>query len=386
MAQLKVKQISDFVSAITNYNNANAGTAATNAISVALSSAKSHADVAEADAKSYASDADVVLKGQMEGYADQAEADAKTFSSNADVVLKGQVEGYASDADVVLKGQMESYADQAEADAKTFSSNADTVLKGQMESYADQAEADALAAAKSYSDIQKGRIDTLLGDSSEALDTFKEIEDFIGNLSTADINGLIADISAARSEAIANASEANAVLKSSLEGYADQAEADAKSFSSSADVVLKGQLEGYADTAEADAIASAKSYTDGREIQINLYADQAEADAISSANGYTDGREVSILSTLRGEIADLAGVDKTEQIANFGGATTFNLDRPVALENNEILVFVNGLQVHGVADGVDGFSTADGINFEVSGLGYDLEGDDHIVVVGVLAV
>lgn len=363
MAQLKVKQISDFVSAITNYNNANAGTAAVNAISVALSSAKSHADVAEADAKVYASNADADLKTSLEGYADTAEADAlsaaKVFASNADVTLRGQVEGYASDADIVILSSAKSYADVAEADANEEAGRLDAIVLSSAKSYADVAEADALAAAKDYSDIQKGRIDTLLGDSSEALDTFKEIEDFIENLSTADINGLIADISEARSEAIANASEANASLKLSLEGYAD--------------------------TAEADAVASAKSYTDGREIQINLYADQAEADAIASAKGYTDDREVSILSTLRGELSDLAGVDKTEQIANFVSATTFVLNQAIALENNEILVFVNGLQVHAVKEGVDGFATADGLNFEVSGLGYDLEGDDHIVVVGVLA-
>ena len=385
MAQLKVKQISDFVSAITNYNNANAGTAAVNAISVALSSAKSHADVAEADAKTYASNADASLKTSLESYADQAEADAKSFSSSADVVLRGQVEGYASDADVVLKGQMESYADAAEADAiasaKAYSDVRELAIDTKI---ADGDEA-TLNAAKAHSDIQKGRIDTLLAGSAEALDTFKEIEDFIGNLSTADINGLIADISAARSEAIANASTANASLKSSLEGYADAAEADAIASAKSYTDGREVQINLYADQAEADAIASAKSYTDGREVEIKLYADAAEADAVSSAKVYTDGREVSILSTLRGEISDLAGVDKTEQIANFVSATTFVLNQPIALENNEILVFVNGLQVHAVKEGVDGFATADGLNFEVSGLGYDLEGDDHIVVVGVLA-
>ena len=57
------------------------------------------------------------------------------------------------------------------------------------------------------------------------------------------------------------------------------------------------------------------------------------------------------------------------------------------------MVFINGLQIHAQADGFNegyDFDTADGVTFNVdyrgdgtSTLGYDLETNDHIVVVGV---
>lgn len=109
----------------------------------------------------------------------------------------------------------------------------------------------------------------------------------------------------------------DAALKTELQGYADQAEADAKKDAAdnlaaavqtleAADSalaerldVIEGEGEGsvkkaladaksYADLAETDAVASAKTYTDDRETAITTayqtYADQAETDAKAYAD------------------------------------------------------------------------------------------------------
>ena len=419
MAQLKVKQISDFVSAVEAKVNGIVGTANVSAISVAKS-----------EAISSANSGDVVVLSSAKSYADQAEADA-VVTAAADASTKASAAqstaiSTAVSADVVLKGQLEGYADTAEADAL---SNAKV--------YADSKDVIVLADAKTYSDIQKSRIDALLLNSSEALDTFAEISTFITSLETGDVEGLSAALSTSVSNDAVHASgiSANATaisnLDTSAQGYADTAEANAIAAAEAKDVVraeaanayadsLAGDYDpaGSADTAEAnaiaaaeakdvvraaaanayadslagdydpagsadqaelDAIAAAKTYTDGREVIIKAYADTAEADAISSANTYTDTE----IATLDSRIDGLEGASFEEVVANFVDITGFSSGVQFNLDN--VKVFVNGLQIHEAADGIDGWRSANGIDFTVEGLGYDLESDDHIIVSGRLA-
>ena len=419
MAQLKVKQISDFVSAVEAKVNGIVGTANVSAISVAKS-----------EAISSANSGDVVVLSSAKSYADQAEADA-VVTAAADASTKASAAqstaiSTAVSADVVLKGQLEGYADTAEADAL---SNAKV--------YADSKDVLVLADAKTYSDIQKSRIDALLQDSDSALDTFAEIVNFIGELDTADIEGLSAALSTSVSNDAIHASgiSANATaisnLDTSAQGYADTAEANAIAAAEAKDVVraeaanayadsLAGDYDpaGSADTAEAnaiaaaeakdvvraaaanayadslagdydpagsadqaelDAIAAAKTYTDGREVIIKAYADTAEADAIASANSHTDTE----IAALDSRIDGLEGASFEEVVANFVDITGFSSGVQFNLDN--VKVFVNGLQIHEAADGIDGWRSANGIDFTVEGLGYDLESDDHIIVSGRLA-
>jgi len=417
MAQLKVKQISDFVSAVEGKINGIVGTANVSAISVAKS-----------EAISTANSADVVVLSSAKSYADQAEADAVATAS-ADATTKADAAeskaiSTAVSADVVLKGQLEGYADQAEADAL---SNAKV--------YADSKDVLVLSEAKAHSDIQKGRIDALLLDSEETLDTFNEISNFITSLETGDVAGLSAALStavsndavhasgiSANSTAIANldldfsgdfdalgsadAAYDAAVLESTRLGDlaydrlgdAGKAESNANGYTDSLINALgtaaynatgdfataaQGLL---ADSAlqDANAFDSAGS-ADAALVSAKAYADTAESDAIASSNGYTDTEIAALDSTLRGVIDGVAGTDKVEQIAFFNTPVEFAVTNRLSLDNNDILVFVNGLQIHRAGEGIDGFTTADGQTFIVSGLGYDLEGDDHIVVVGVAA-
>ena len=147
------------------------------------------------------------------------------------------------------------------------------------------------------------------------------------------------------------------------------AKSEAISTAVSADVVLLSSAKSYADVAESDAVATAAADATSK-------ANAAQSAAQTNANTYTDGRETSILSVLRGEISSLAGTDKLEQTATFGTSTTFSVATEIDLDNDDILVFVNGLQI-------TDYTTTDGENFTVSGLGYDLENTDDIIVRGV---
>ena len=103
---------------------------------------------------------------------------------------------------------------------------------------------------------------------------------------------------------------------------------------------------------------------------------------MTAAKSDASTKDAVILSTLRGEIADLGAIDKLEQLAGGITAAGFKVTEAVSDENFDILVFVNGLQIHRSSESVDGFSTSNGSDFIVKGLGYDLDAEDHIVVIG----
>ena len=493
MAQLKIKQISDFISGVNAIHNGAAGTDTVSAISTAKSEAISQAVVngdiaydvngAGAAAIAAAESKDVVRASttatnlgtavsNLESYADQAEVDAKSYA-----------DGLASDYDASGSAAAAQSAAIASAESKDVlrAATAVTNIATAKSEAISQAvvNGDLAYDAKGAANAQKLRIDAIVEDAGEQFDTFLEIKTFVDELATADIVGLSSAIStaqstaisaaeskdvlrattavtniatakseaisqavvngdlaydakgdaaAAQSAAIASAESKDVVRATASQAYADQAEVDAKSYADglasdaeiaaiasaeSKDVVRATAANLYADQAEVDAIAAAESkdvvratasqsYTDQaaadaaaaataaaeskdavRATASQSYTDQAEADAIAAAGSYTDTREVSILSVLRGELSAVAGTDILEQVGVFASITSFRAATQLSLVNNDILVFVNGLQIHKASEGVDGYATSDGQSFTVSGLGYDLESSDHIIVVGV---
>ena len=468
MAQLKIKQISDFISGVNAIHNGAAGTDTVTAISTAKSEAISQAVVngdiaydvngAGAAAIAAAESKDVLRASttasnlgtavsNLESYADQAEVDAKSYADG--LASDYDASGSAAAAQSAAIASAESKDVLRAATAVTNIATAKSEAISQAVVNGDLAY-DALGAAN----VQKLRIDAIVADADGALDTFVEIKTFVDELATADIVGLSSAISTAQSNAI-SAAESKDVLRAATavtniatakseaisqavvngdiaydangaaaaaidaaeskdvvraiasQAYADQAEVDAKSYADglasdydangsaaaaqsaaiasaeAKDVLRANASQAYADQAELDAIASAESKDVVRATASQSYADQAEADAIATAGSYTDTREVSILSVLRGELAAVAGTDILEQVGVFTNATSFRATTQLSLVNNDILVFVNGLQVHKASEGVDGYTTSDGQSFTVSGLGYDLESSDHIIVVGV---
>ena len=309
MAQLKVKQISDFVSAVASAINSGIGTDVVTGISVAKS-----------EAIQAGVDADVVALSSAKSYADVAEADAISTAS----------------------GDATSKANAAQAAAISAAAG-DATSKANA----------ALASAQSHSDTQKSRIDALLLDSTGSLDTFAEIKSFVDGLDTTDVQGLSAAISTGDSTALSSAISRDTVVR-------DASASDATSKANASLVSAKA----YADQAEIDAVAT----------------------AATASESYTDGRETSILSVLRGELATVSGTDKLKQKASFVSTTEFSVATAVDTDNNDILVFVNGLQVYKIIGGSGsvGWSVAaNGEDFTVRGLGYTLENSDHIIVVGV---
>ena len=366
MAQLKVKQISDFVSAISNVHNGVAGTQTASDISNAKSGAISSA---------YS--ADVVALSSAKSYADQAEVDAINSAVSS------------AEAKDVARA----------ATGATNLSNAVAVEK---------------LRAETAEGLIDGRVTTLLAGKTEALDTFGEIRTFIEALSTEDVTTIEA-ISTAVSNDVVHAAAIStgisvAIANDTLaQGYADSAQAAAEKTAADAAaealviveaadaeaaaqaiedaqavinlaVSVKNATEGYADTAEADAIASAKSYSDG--LAGNYDASGSAAGALTAAKSDASAKDAVILSTLRDEIADLGAIDKLEQLAGGISAAGFRVAEAVSDENFDILVFVNGLQIHRSSETVDGFSTSNGSDFIVRGLGYDLDAEDHVVVIG----
>jgi len=411
MAQLKVKQISDFVSAVEAKVNGIVGTANVSAISVAKS-----------EAISTSVSADVVVLSSAKSYADQAEADAVATAAADAGTKAGAAESTAIStavsADVVVLSSAKSYADEAEADAL---SNAKV--------YADSKDVLVLSEAKAHSDIQKGRIDLLLKDADETLDTFNEISSFITSLETGDVAGLSAALStavsndavhasgiSANSTAIANldldfsgdfdakgsadAAYSNAVTESTrLGNLAYDRLGDAAAAEGNANDYTDGFINALgtaaynatgdfataaqgllADSALQDASAfdpagsAASALTSAK-----TYADTAESDAIASAKTYTDTE----IAALDSRIDGLEGASFEEVVAAFVSATEFSSG--VKFDVGNVKVFVNGLQIHEASEGIDGWRSADGLNFTVEGLGYELEGDDHIIVSGRLA-
>ena len=367
MAQLKVKQIYDFVSAVAAQP---VGTATVTAIANAKSDAK----------------ADAAL-------------DATTKANAAQ-----------SAAESTAAGDATTKANAAQSKAISTAVSADTVL--------------STAVSTAIATVD-GRVTTLLEGSTAALDTFGEIKGFIDSLNSSDVTVFDAISTAVSNDVVhaggiaANATKitTNATDISNIEltigAYgdivgsgisdfataaqgvlADSALQDAGAFDSngSAAIAKTEAIEAAAldATSKADAAElAANGYTDDREAAITTaykaYADTAETDAIASAKSYTDD-EISDLDTeLRAVIAGVAGVDKLEQIGIFADGRNFSVVKALSLANNDILVFVNGLQIHQASISTDGFTTIDGVAFSVTNLGYELDENDHIVVVGVEA-
>jgi hypothetical protein len=392
MAQLKVKQIKDFVSGVKSEINGLVGTTTVTAIA----DAKSEAIVA-------AVSADVVVLSSA-----VAEAEAKD-------VLR------ASTAVVNIA--------TAKSEAIVAAVSADVVV---------------LSSAKAHSDLQKVRIDALLLNSTDALNTFAEIETFITGLSTADVTAVAALSTAVYNDSVhSTAIAANTTAIADLETSTVDLSLDANRTQNIVDntngdgVTLSGAtfelaglmtaddftklsaIEEGADVTDSDNVRTAGALMEGDITnldQVKAFASSdyasaaqgllaasalqnasafdasgsaatAKSEAIVSANTYTDTE----IAALDGRIDGLEGASSDEVVATFVGTTSFRVDNAFDLTGH-VAVFVNGLQVHesfgaeGAAeDTFEGWRSADGLAFTVQNLGYLLEDNDHIIVSGTLA-
>ena len=407
MAQLKIKQIQDFVSGVEAKINALVGTATGTAI------ADVQADV-DANAEAIAlNTAKVTNVSTNLAVTESTTTNIVTSSDGTDATLTGAT---TLKAGLMTKAIFDEHvANNAKVGITT-----------------DQAA--AIVANKDAIATEKGRINALLLNSTETLDTFAEIVKFIGELDTADIVGLSTALSTAVSNDAVHTTDisTNATdigkIEVIINAYGDIVGSDIADFATAdqgalADSALQDasafDAKGSADAAKT----AANEYTDGFINALGTAAYSATGDfataaqgllaasalqnasafdaagsaatakteAIAAAKTYTDttvGTEetarIAADADLQGQIDALSGVNSDEVVATWASKTSFNVKAAFKI-GGHVVVFVNGLQIHEAAEGIDGWRSLNGRDFTVEGLGYDLEDDDHIIVSGTLA-
>jgi hypothetical protein len=201
--------------------------------------------------------------------------------------------------------------------------------------------------------VEKGRIDAILLDSTEALDSFAEITAFMDGVD----GSIVARVSTNEDDISDNklAIAANATAISNLDNtYATDVEL------SDAVAVEKGRAEGVEGALSAEIIAG-------------------DAATLAAAQSYADG--------LVFEYTEIEAINVA--------ATTF--ETTVLFDEGskaEVDVFINGLQIHRYNPrAVEGEEVSDhgwqfgldGSKFEIVNLGYTLDKQDHVIVSGKLA-
>jgi len=358
MAQLKVKQILDFVTAV-------AAQPVGTATSTAIATAKTEA-IAAAESKD-------VLR-------------AATAVSN---ISTAKSEAIASGVASISTAKSEAIASAESKDVERAATAVTNIATAKSEAIASAVSADTVLSTAVSSAIATvdGRVTTLLNGSTAALDTFGEIKGFIDSLASADVTVFAAISTAVSNDAVhASAISANssaiASVNTSAQTFANTAESNAIASAESKDVLRAATAVSNISTAKSEAIASgvasiatAKSEAIASGVaSIATAKSEAIASALSSATLLTNALDTRI-DTLEGQ-------DITQQMGIFETPESFTIANSVISTDLGLKVFINGLQIHANASG-DGYTTLDGRLFTLVTLGYVIDADDHIVVYGV---
>ena len=121
-------------------------------------------------------------------------------------------------------------------------------------------------------------------------------------------------------------------------------------------------------------------------------SDVLSIDTVIGALGDTYATDVELsgavsVEKLRAENAEAALAQADEyvhQIGTFRTATSFAITGVRFAAKEDLLVFINGHNIHPIiGENGMGWSTADGINFTLTNIGYDIDAEDHVYVTGV---
>ena len=214
--------------------------------------------------------------------------------------------------------------------------------------------------------VEESRIDVILGGASADYDTFVEIYN------------LITDIDSVNDDAFSTYVVSNNNSIHSLESV------DASIIKDVSDFV--GSLEDVDSTLgnSIDSLESAVSAVAG---DLSDYEGDTN-DSIHSLESVDDTLAASVdsLELLASE-AFGAGT-RIHQMGVFADAVTFDLAQAVdAGVNSDIVVFVNGKgeQMYQVDGNNNGWSSANGLRFTFTNIGYDLDAEDEVYVIAPLA-
>ena len=366
MAQLKVKQISDFVTAVASVHNGTAGTQTTADIAAAKSQAISSAVSADV---LLASDTSDVASGLSNELIARASGDtAAIATASADATTKAD----AAQAAAISAAESK---DVVRADAASTATAA--VATDLASELVTRAADDSALSGRIIT--EKDRIDAILLASNANADTFAEVVTLINSVDTTNDSafaGYVTSNDAALStELVARAdgdTAAIATASADATAKADAAQAAAISAAAS-DATTK------ADAAESSAISSAEAKDAARAATAATNLSNAISTEVSDRN-----TAIGVLDNdLQSQINALTGVNSEEEIATYVTGASFATVNTFDL-NGHVAVFVNGLQIHEAVGAGDGWISADGQNFNVQALGYVLEAGDHIIVTGKL--
>ena len=351
MAQLKVKQISDFVSAVGSQISAaqvNVDSAISNEVSnrisgdLVLTNGLSSELVARASVDTVLDGKITTEKGRIDAILSASTADKDTFAeivsliNSVDTTNDTAFAGYVTSNNAALSTELVARASGDTAAIASALSSA--IVK------ADAAQAAAIASAESKDVLRAATASTATATVASGLS----------------------------SELIARADGDTAAIASAL------------SSAESKDVLRAATAVSNIATAKSEAIASgvtsiatAKSEAIATGVtNIATAKSEAIASALSSATVLTNA--------LDARVDVLEGQDIRQQVGTFVNGTTFTIANPVVSNDLGLKVFINGLQIHANASG-DGYTIAGGSTFTLVTLGYAIDANDHIVVYGVNA-
>lgn len=337
MARLKVKQISDFTSAVQNLIDIDVDQNAAS-ISSALSagvSAGVFAGNVSTELSEEVASIDLILGGK-------AAAGDLTAVSNA-----LSVEISATNSDVTrIDGLLASVATDGELSTEVAS----------IDARISNEEVTRSVDVKAVSDA----VSTILDGSDVNLNQFAEVISYVDSLDTADGGALTSQIASLEGVVSTNTSS-DVVLSTALSAEIAATDSDVTSI----DAVLASVGGATATAAVSDALSVEIAATNDDFNSIDLRASNIEDDVTANANNML----------------------YAHQLATFRSATTFALAQGVKFANTaDLLVFINGHNIHPLqGEGSDGYSTTNGVDFSLTNIGYDIDANDHIYVTGVIA-
>lgn len=358
MARLKVKQISDFTSAVQNLIDIDVDQNAAS-ISSALSAGVS-AGVYAGEVSTELSEEVASIDKILAGKADNGDVTAVSNALSAEIS--------ATNSDVIrIDGLLASVATDGELSSEVAS--IDTRISNE--------EITRARDVKAVSDA----VSTILAGSTTDLDQFAEVISYVDSLDTADGGALTSSI-ASLEKVVSDNKSLDVVLSTALSTEIDATDSDIDSI----DAVLStlGTAEVIEDLSLA--LSAEISSTNADFISVDARISNAE-DATTSLESSVDAR-ISVAED--GIEANANGHLHWHEFGTFRTPTQFVIANRVDVgPTKDLLVFINGHNIHPIMNkeegGQEGYQSADGLTFDLVNIGYDIDATDHIYVTGIRA-